>query len=98
MTTVLFKDNMKEVLSIVRCSFNSVFRRYFDVNSEWDCNYFVITVDRIHWLIEELKREYTKGDDSDIYDEEDYSKVMSCLSALSHEPDSDAVYLISWDK
>lgn len=93
-----FEEKMEEVLSVTRCSFNNVFRRYFNVNSEWDCDYFVVKVEHIKYIIEELKHEALKGEESEIYDEDDFNKVMSFLSELSHRPDGDETYLISWDK
>ncbi|QZA70675.1 hypothetical protein AH04_200 [Erwinia phage AH04] len=93
-----FEEKMFPVLQIVRCGFNEVFRRYFNVNSEWDTSYFVVKAGYIRFLIKELKTELAKGDDGEIYDLDNYNKVLACLTELSKNPDEDATYLLSWEK
>lgn len=93
-----FEEKMVSVLKIVRCDFNDVFRNYFDVNSQWDGNHFVITAEYVHYLIRELEAEHAKGEDGDIYDLDDYNKVLECLTELSKNPDENTTYLLSWEK
>lgn len=93
-----FEEKMKEVLSVTRCSFNNVFRDYFDVNSEWDCNYFVIKAESIDFLIDQMNYEKAKGEESSIYDDGDFDTVMGCLNKLKLNEDPEATYLFSWEK
>jgi hypothetical protein len=93
-----FKGKMTLVLEVVRCSFNNVFSRYFQVGSDWELNYFVIKAGYIHFLIQELEAELAKGEDGNVYDLDDYNKVLACLTELSNNPDEDATYLLSWSK
>lgn len=93
-----FENKMEKVLSVTRCSFNNVFRDYFDVNSEWDNNYFVIKTEHIRFLIDQLNHEKAKGDESSIYDDGDFETVMACLTKLQRNKDPDSTYLISWEK
>lgn len=93
-----FEEKMISVLEVVRCSFNDVFRNYFDVSSQWDGNYFVIKAGYVRYLIQELKNELAKGDDGDVYDIVQYHQVMSCLEAMAANPDHAATYLLSWEK
>lgn len=93
-----FEEKMVSLLEIVRCDFNDVFRNFFDVNSEWDCNHFIIKAENVRYLIQDLKRELAKGDDGDVYDIAKYHQVMSCLETMASNPDPDATYTLSWEK
>lgn len=93
-----FEEKMVSLLEIVRCDFNDVFRNFFDVNSEWDGNYFIIKAGNVRYLIKELKDELAKGEDGDIFDVTQYYQVMSCLETMAANPDHVATYLLSWEK
>lgn len=92
-----FEDKMSPILNITRCGFNRPFRSYFDVNKEWDCNYFVIKAAHICNLLNYLNSPFGKGD-VDVDDLGDYNKVITRLEELSKNPDPEATYLLSWEK
>ena len=93
-----FEEKMVSVLKIVRCDFNSVFRNYFGVGPEWDNDHFVIEANQVQFLIQELKNEFAKGDIGEIYDIEQYHKVITCLETMAANSDPDATYVLSWEK
>lgn len=90
-------EKLTRVLSVTRCSFNDLFREFFNVPStEWDCNYHVLDHNAVLYLIEDLTAERATAE---FDDKEDYTKVIETLKQILDAIEtSEFAYLISWDK
>lgn len=86
---------MVELLSVPRFGLNDVFRKHYDVNSEWDQCYFALSNSDIHFILQELDKQVFE---EDYYDKDKFNIVKSFLDGLNGKCDGDLAFFISWSK
>lgn len=86
---------MVELLSIPRFELNDVFRKHYDVNSEWDQCYFALSNSDIYFILQELDKQTFEDD---YYDKSDFNVVRSFLDTINGICDGDLAFFISWSK
>lgn len=86
---------MTELLSIPRFELNDVFRKHYDVNSEWDQCYFALSDEDIHFILQELDKQVFKDD---YFCQSDLNTVRSFLDTINGICNGEMAFFISWSK
>lgn len=84
-----------ESLSIPRFELNDVFRKHYDVNSEWDQCYFALSDSDVYFILQELDKQVFEDD---YYDKDNFNHVKSFLEHLNGKCEGDLAFFISWSK